>query len=227
MVDLSPRAKERPLSLTEYFAQNWVAVVNDAIGHVDLVAVTMAIAVVIGVGIGMLTYGSSIASGAATTVAAALLTIPSLALLGVLIGFVGLGVTNVLIALVLYSLLPIVRNTIVGLSGVDKAMIESARGMGMTGRSLLWRVRLPLAWPLILTGVRVSTQMIIGIAAIGAYVGGPGLGNQIFSGLARFGAVNSLNQVLIGTVFIVVLALLFDLLFVAIGRVTTPKGIRV
>ena len=204
-----------------------MSVVNDAIGHVDLVAVTMAIAVVIGVGIGMLTYGSSIASGAATTVAATLLTIPSLALLGVLIGFVGLGVTNVLIALVLYSLLPIVRNTIVGLSGVDTAMIESARGMGMTRRGLLWRVRLPLAWPLILTGVRVSTQMIIGIAAIGAYVGGPGLGNQIFSGLARFGAVNSLNQVLIGTLFIIVLALLFDLLFVAIGRVTTPKGIRV
>lgn len=201
--------------------------VNDTIGHVDLVAVTMAIAVVIGVGVGMLTYSSSVASGAATTVAAALLTIPSLALLGVLIGFVGLGVTNVLIALVLYSLLPIVRNTIVGLSGVDAAMIESARGMGMTGRALLWRVRLPLAWPLILTGVRVSTQMIIGIAAIGAYVGGPGLGNQIFSGLARFGAVNSLNQVLIGTIFIIILALLFDLLFVAIGRVTTPKGIRV
>ncbi|MDN5767473.1 MAG: ABC transporter permease [Humibacillus sp.] len=200
---------------------------NDTIGHVDLVAVTMAIAVVIGVGVGMLTYSSSVASGAATTVAAALLTIPSLALLGVLIGFVGLGVTNVLIALVLYSLLPIVRNTIVGLSGVDAAMIESARGMGMTGRALLWRVRLPLAWPLILTGVRVSTQMIIGIAAIGAYVGGPGLGNQIFSGLARFGAVNSLNQVLIGTIFIIILALLFDLLFVAIGRVTTPKGIRV
>lgn len=227
MVTSEDRPREWPLSLIQYFTQNWVAVVNDTIGHVDLVAVTMAIAVVIGVGVGMLTYSNSIASGAATTVAAALLTIPSLALLGVLIGFVGLGVTNVLIALVLYSLLPIVRNTIVGLSGVDAAMIESARGMGMTGGALLWRVRLPLAWPLILTGVRVSTQMIIGIAAIGAYVGGPGLGNQIFSGLARFGAVNSLNQVLIGTIFIIVLALLFDLLFVAIGRVTTPKGIRV
>ncbi len=186
----------------------------------------MVLAVVIGVGIGILTYANPTAAGAATTVAASLLTIPSLALLGILIGFVGLGLTNVLIALVLYSLLPIVRNTIVGLSGVDNALIESARGMGMTRASILWRVRLPLAWPLILTGVRVSTQMIIGIAAIGAYVGGPGLGNQIFSGLARFGAVNSLNQVLIGTLFIIVLALLIDLLFVGIGRFTTSKGIR-
>lgn len=210
----------------EYFSNNWVAVVNDAIGHLDLVAITMVLAVIIGVGIGILTYGNPVAAGAATTVAASLLTIPSLALLGILIGFVGLGLTNVLIALVLYSLLPIVRNTIVGLSGVDSALIESARGMGMTRASILWRVRLPLAWPLILTGVRVSTQMIIGIAAIGAYVGGPGLGNQIFSGLARFGAVNSLNQVLIGTIFIIVLALLIDLLFVGIGRFTTSKGIR-
>lgn len=200
--------------------------VNDAIGHLDLVAITMVLAVIIGVGIGILTYANPVAAGAATTVAASLLTIPSLALLGILIGFVGLGLTNVLIALVLYSLLPIVRNTIVGLSGVDNALIESARGMGMTRASILWRVRLPLAWPLILTGVRVSTQMIIGIAAIGAYVGGPGLGNQIFSGLARFGAVNSLNQVLIGTLFIIVLALLIDLLFVGIGRLTTSKGIR-
>lgn len=200
--------------------------VNDAIGHLDLVAITMVLAVIIGVGIGILTYANPVAAGAATTVAASLLTIPSLALLGILIGFVGLGLTNVLIALVLYSLLPIVRNTIVGLSGVDSALIESARGMGMTRASILWRVRLPLAWPLILTGVRVSTQMIIGIAAIGAYVGGPGLGNQIFSGLARFGAVNSLNQVLIGTLFIIVLALLIDLLFVGIGRFTTSKGIR-
>jgi ABC-type proline/glycine betaine transport system permease subunit len=203
-----------------------VAVINDTIAHLDLVAVTMAIAVVIGIGLGMLSYRSQLLSGAATTGAAALLTIPSLALLGILINIVGLGLTNVLIALVLYSLLPIVRNTIVGLAGVDSALVESARGMGMTNSRLMWRVRLPLAWPLILTGVRVSTQMIIGIAAIGAYVGGPGLGNQIFSGLARFGAVNSLNQVLIGTVFIIVLALLIDLLYVAIGRFTTPRGIR-
>lgn len=200
---------------------------NYTIGHVDLVVLTMAIAVVIGVGIGMLTYSNKMASSAATTVASILLTIPSLALLGILITLVGLGLLNVLIALVMYSLLPIVRNTIVGLSGVDSAMIESARGMGMTNNALLWRVRLPLAWPLILTGVRVSTQMIIGIAAIGAYVGGPGLGNLIFSGLGRFGAANSLYQVLIGTVFIIVLALLFDLLFALIGRLTTSRGIRV
>ena len=99
--------------------------------------------------------------------------------------------------------------------------------MGMSQNRLLWRVRLPLAWPVILSGIRVSTQMIVGIAAIGAYVKGPGLGNEIFDGLGRFGGANSLNQVLAGTLGIVVLALLFDLAFVLIGRLTTSRGIRV
>lgn len=186
----------------------------------------MAIAVIIGVGLGMLTYRHSILSSMATTTTSAFLTIPSIALLGILIRPLGLGTANVLFALVLYALLPITRNTIVGLAGVDGSIVDAGRGMGMSRTRLLWRVRVPLAWPVILSGIRVSTQMIIGIAAIGAYVAGPGLGNQIFHGLARFGAVNSLNQVLIGTGAIVIIALLFDLAYIGIDRLTTSRGIR-
>lgn len=186
----------------------------------------MAIAVVIGVGLGMLTYTRGALAALAVTVTAAFLTIPSIALLGILIGPFGLGTTNVLIALVVYALLPITRNTIVGLRGVNPALIEAGRGMGLGRARLMRRVRLPLAWPVILSGIRVSTQMTIGIAAIGAYVKGPGLGNQIFDGLGRFGGANSLNQVWVGTLGIVVLALLFDLAFVAVGRITTSRGIR-
>jgi ABC-type proline/glycine betaine transport system permease subunit len=98
--------------------------------------------------------------------------------------------------------------------------------MGLGRMRLMRRVRLPLAWPVILSGVRVSTQMTIGIAAIGAYVKGPGLGNQIFDGLGRFGGANSLNQVWVGTLGIVVLALLFDLAFILVGRFTTSRGTR-
>jgi osmoprotectant transport system ATP-binding protein len=214
------------LSLTEYLTENWIDVVNDVIGHVDITLATMAIAVVVGVLLGVLTYRRPSLAAIATTTTAAFLTIPSNALLGIFIGPVGLGTTNVLVALVLYALLPITRNTVVGLSGVDQAVVDAGRGIGMSRFRLLWRVRLPLAWPVILTGIRVSTQLIIGIAAIGAYVQGPGLGRQIFGGLARFGAVNSLNQVLIGTVAIVILALLFDLAYVLVGRITTPRGIR-
>jgi osmoprotectant transport system permease protein len=203
-----------------------VEIVNDAILHVDLTVAAVVIAVLIGVGIGIATYQHVAIAGLATTTTASFLTIPSLALLGILLGPFGLGTTPVMIALVLYALLPITRNTIVGLQGVDPTLIEAGRGMGLSRTRLLWRVRLPLAWPVILTGIRVATQIVVGIAAIGAYVKGPGLGNQIFAGLGRFGAVNSLNQVLIGTIGIVIVALLLDLAYVIIGRLTTSRGIR-
>ncbi|QWF84757.1 Vitamin B12 import ATP-binding protein BtuD [Amycolatopsis sp. CA-230715] len=218
-----PAGGSRPLDLFEYLAQNWVDVVNDAILHVDLTLAAMAIAVLVGVTVGVLTYQRPALASLATTTTAAFLTIPSIALLGILIGPFGLGLTNVLIALSLYALLPITRNTIVGLRGVDRAIIEAGRGMGLGRARLLWRVRMPLAWPVILSGIRVSTQITIGIAAIGAYVKGPGLGNEIFDGLGRFGSVNSLNQVLTGTLGIVVLALLFDLAYVVLGKLTTLR----
>jgi osmoprotectant transport system permease protein len=126
----------------------------------------------------------------------------------------------------MYSLLPIVRNTIVGLQGVDPAVVEAGRGIGMSSPRVMLRVQLPLAWPVILAGIRVSTQMIIGIAAIAAYVAGPGLGNQIFDGLSRLGSVNSLNSTLAGTLGVVVLALAFDLFYLAIRLLTTPRGLR-
>lgn len=223
----SRRRREKTLTLTEYARENWVDIVNDTIHHVDLVLGAMAIAIVIGVALGVLTHQRSAFAAASTTVTAAFLTIPSIALVGILIPVLHLGLKNVLFCLVIYALLPITRNTIVGLTGVESAVVDAGRGMGMSNRRLLWQVKIPLAWPVILTGIRVSTQMIVGIAAIGAYVNGPGLGKEIFGGLARFGSVNSLNQVLIGTVGIIVVALLFDLVFVVIGRFTTSRGIRV
>jgi ABC-type proline/glycine betaine transport system permease subunit len=130
-------------------------------------------------------------------------------------------------ALTLYSLLPIIRNTVVGLRGVDAAIVEAGRGMGMSSFHVLWRLQLPLAWPLILTGIRVSTQMIIGIAALAAYVAGPGLGHQILDGLARLGSANSLNEAVAGTLGVVILALLADLFFLIVRLLTSSRGIRV
>jgi osmoprotectant transport system permease protein len=96
----------------------------------------------------------------------------------------------------------------------------------MSGPARLLKVELPLAWPPILTGIRVSTQMLMGIAAIAAYASGPGLGYEIFRGLASLGSKNALNQVLAGTIGIIILALLFDAAYVLIGRMTIPRGIR-
>jgi osmoprotectant transport system permease protein len=195
-------------------------------GHVWVVALSVAIAAVLGVLIGVLTYRSPLASSLALTVSGLFLTFPSFALLGMLLAILGLGVTPVVIALVAYALLPIVSNTITGLREVDAMVLDSARGLGMGPLVRLARVELPIAWPVILAGLRTATQLVVGIAAIAAYVNGPGLGRFIFSGLSQLGGANALNQVVVGTVGIIIIALVFDALLALVGRLTISKGIR-
>jgi osmoprotectant transport system permease protein len=214
------------MSFDEYLRDRWDHLLDLGIEHAIVVAEAIAIATVIGVGLGMLTYRSERPRELALAVSGVFLTIPSIALFGLFIPIFGLGTRPVLVALVMYALLPIVRNTIVGLRSVDPSVIESAEGMGMGRYARLVRIELPLAWPVIITGMRVSTIIIVGIAAIGAYVLGPGLGNDIFSGLARFGSPAALNLVLGGVLGVMVLAVLFDLFYVLLTRLTTSRGLR-
>jgi osmoprotectant transport system permease protein len=214
------------VTFSEYVQSRWDDLSQAAVQHALVVALSVLIATVIGVGIGVATYRRPRLSAIAIGTSGGFLTIPSFALLGLLIPFLGLGWGPTVVALVLYALLPIVRNTVVGLRGVDAAVVEAGRGMGMSARRVMVGVQLPLAWPVILAGIRVSTQMIIGIAAIAAYVAGPGLGNPIFDGLSRLGSVNALNAALAGTLGVVILALAFDLFYLVLRLLTTPRGIR-
>ncbi|HET6357738.1 ABC transporter permease [Streptomyces sp.] len=214
------------MSFWEYLGTRYQQLLVDAYQHASAVFQCMVVATVLGVLIGVLTYRTEWAGNLAITTTASILTVPSLALLGLLVPVVGLGVAPTVVALTLYGLLPVVRNAVVGLRGVDPALVEAAKGMGMSRFAQLLRVELPLAWPPILTGVRVSTQMLMGIAAIAAFASGPGLGNQIFRGISSLGSANALNEVLSGTLGIVVLALLFDSGYVLIGRLTISRGIR-
>lgn len=214
------------MTLWEFLRSRQDILIAQAQEHAGVVLVAMSIATVLGVTAGALTYRRPRLSSLAISASAAILTIPSFALLGLLIGPLGLGYVPTLVALVLYALLPIIRNTVVGLNSVDPALTEAARGVGMSRLRTLLTVEFPLTWPVVLAGIRVSTQVIMGIASIAAYVGGPGLGNQIFSGLSDLGAVNSTNRALVGTIGVIVLALLFDLALVLIGRLTVPRGVR-
>jgi osmoprotectant transport system permease protein len=214
------------MNFFEYMAYSWDHVLELAIGHALVVAVSLAIAVVIGVGLGVLVYRRERVANVVLAITSTFLTIPSLALFGLFIPIFGLGYLPAVVALVMYGLLPILRNTVTGLQSVDPAVAESAQGMGMSVRDRLWRIELPLAWPVIIAGVRVSTMLLLGIAAIAAVVNGPGLGEDIFAGLARIGGANALNLVLGGTVGIIVLAILFDTFFNVLGRLTTSRGIR-
>jgi len=211
----------------DYLGNRHQQLLTDAYQHASAVFQCMVVATVIGVLIGVVTYRSDWAGNLATTATSTILTIPSLAMIGLLIPVVGLGVAPTVIALTLYGLLPIVRNAIVGLRGVDPSLVDAAKGIGMSRVARLIKVELPLAWPPILTGIRVSTQMLMGIAAIAAYASGPGLGNEIFRGIGSLGSKNALNQVLAGTLGIIILALLFDAAYVLIGRLTISRGIRV
>ncbi len=214
------------MSFFEYLSTSWDHILELAIGHAVVVAVSLAIAAVIAVSLGVLVYRRERAANVALAVTSTFLTIPSFALFGLFIPIFGLGYKPVVVALVMYALLPILRNTVAGLRSVDPAITESALGMGMNARQRLMRIDMPLAWPVIIAGIRVSTMLLMGIAAIAAVVGGPGLGDDIFAGLARIGGANALNLVLGGILGVIVLALLFDAFFNLLSRLTTSRGIK-
>ena len=212
--------------LWDYVSTHYPQLAFDSYQHVSAVVQSVLIATVIGVAIGVLTYRNALAANIATATSSVILTVPAFALLGLLIPLFGLGVIPSVAALVLYSLLPIVRNTIVGLNAVDPALTDAARGLGMGRLQTLGRVELRLVWPAVLSAMRLATQMSMGVLAIAAYVKGPGLGNLIFAGLARVGSPTALPMALSGTLLIVILALVLDAALVLLGRLTTSKGIR-
>jgi osmoprotectant transport system permease protein len=177
--------------------------------HLVLVAVSSIIAICIGVGIGIAGTRHRRLRNVSITVANVLQTIPSLALFGFLLPIPvigGIGQRTAIISLVLYSLLPILRNTIVGITTVDPALREASTAMGMTDRQLLTLVELPLAAPTILAGIRIAVVTNIGTAVIAAVIGGGGLGVLIFRGVASVDT----TQILAGAVPAAVLALLAD-----------------
>jgi osmoprotectant transport system permease protein len=213
---------------TEYLADpsTRATLLQQSLEHVYLTAIPIVLAVVIGMTLGVVAHRVPSVRSAIVGTVSTFLTIPSLALFALLIPIVGIGATPAIIALTMYALLPIVRNTVSGLYSVDNAVVESAKGMGMGAVKQLARIELPNAWPVILAGVRVATLLTIGIAAVAALVGGPGLGNEIYTGIRRIPSPGSLDSLLGGTLAIVVLAVVFDLLYLALGRLTIPRGIR-
>jgi osmoprotectant transport system permease protein len=213
------------MNFFEYLLDNWDTLLELSIVHAQVVLLSLFIATVLGVSIGVLVYRRERLAQIALAITSTMLTIPSFALFGILITFLGLGWTPTVVALTNYALLPILRNTITGLRSVDPAITESAKGMGYSATQRLLKIELPLAWPVIITGLRVSALLILGIAAIAAYVNGPGLGELIFQGLARIGGAGATNQAALGTLGVVLLALLFEVFFSVLGRLTTSRGI--
>ncbi|PFH05583.1 ABC transporter permease [Micrococcus luteus] len=212
--------------MSEFLASRWPDILFRAWHHGWLVLQALAIATVLAIALAVIATRIKALTPIANAFTAVGLTLPSFALIGVLIPLVGIGTVPAVVVVVFYALLPILRNALVGLRGVDPEVLEAARGMGMGPVALFTRVRLPLAWPVILTGIRVAGQLGMGVAAVAAYVLGPGLGSYIFTGLVSLGGANALNYALVGTLGIVVVALVLDGLLVLLGRLTISKGLR-
>ena len=198
--------------------------------HIWIILIAISIAVVLGVVLGVYITGrgKEHMADAVLYLAEIIMTIPSLALFGLLmlilssIGLKAIGLLPAVIALIVYGQLPILRNTYIAIRGVDPAVIEAGKGMGMTERQLLFRVKLPLAVPVIMAGVRNAIVLIIGIAAIAALIGAGGLGAAIFRGLRNA----RMDLIIVGGMSVSVLALLVDGLMARLERRITPRGLR-
>ncbi len=198
-----------PLSTWSFFIDHRAEILSATLDHLTLVLIAMAFAILIGVPLGMFIVQRRALRTLALGVASVFQTIPSLALFGFLIPipFIGgIGRRTAIVALVLYALLPILRNTYVGLTGIDPSVLEAAEAMGMTNAQILFRVRLPLALAVILAGIRTATIITIGVATIAAAIGAGGLGTFIFRGVAM---VND-AVILAGAIPAALLALLAD-----------------
>ena len=211
----------------EYVFSNFDEILQATWEHARLVLIVILAATLFSVVLGIVVQRNPTARALSLSVAGIFLTIPSLALFALFIPLVGIGNPPALIALFLYAILPILRNTVTGLDEVSPAVVESAKGMGLNGRQQLVRVRLPLAWPVIMAGVRVSSLLVVGIAAIAVLVGGDGLGSFIQGGLTRLGLPGSVESVWVGTVFTVLLGLVLDAGFSLVQRLTTSRGLRI
>src|SRR6202047_1940429 len=206
----------------DFLLRNRGEVIQRTGEHIELVAAAMAIALIIGLPLGVALVRRRTLQRWVLGIANVVQTIPSLALFGFLIPVPwigGVGASTAIVALALYALLPILRNTCTGIAGVDPAVVESARGRGMTSRQVLWQVQLPLAAPVMLAGVRVATVISIGVTTIAAAIGAGGLGVFIFRGVAMV----SNAVILAGAIPAALLAIAADVIFSLIERRLAPQ----
>jgi len=210
------------LSILAYFVKSANLILKLTLEHITITVIAVSVSTVIGVAIGILITRYRRAAMPVIGVSGIIYTIPSLALFGMLIPFIGIGIKPALIALILYSQLALIRNTYVGITTIDPSIREAGRGMGMSPWQFLRMVELPVALPVIMAGIRTAAVMNIGTATIAAYIGAGGLGWLIFRGIA---SVNT-EQILAGALPVTMLAIGVDYLFVLLERVLTPFGLR-
>lgn len=206
-------------SLFSFMQEQSGKILEQLLAHIGLTFISLLIAAAIGVPLGIFIAKRKKLSGAVLGFVGVLQTIPSIALLGFMIPILGIGPKPAIVALFLYALLPIVRNTFTGIIGVDASVRDAAKGMGMSGKQILTKVELPLALPVILAGIRTATVINVGVATLAAYIAAGGLGEFIFGGIA----LNNTNMILAGAIPAALLAIVLDFILSKVQKINLKK----
>lgn len=210
---------ESSKSLWQFIYEQSDKIFDQLLQHIGLTFFSLFLAVLIGIPLGIFITRKKNLAGPVLAFTGVLQTIPSIALLGFMIPLLGIGPVPAIVALFLYALLPIVRNTFTGINEVDKVIVESAMGMGMNNRQVLRKVQLPLAMPVILAGIRIATVINVGVATLASYIGAGGLGEFIFGGIS----LNNTNMILAGAIPAALLAIAFDFALARLQKINLRK----
>lgn len=215
------------MRMIEFIENNWSTLIGLTWEHIRIVGIAVGISIITGVPFGIYITQKDALANLVLSVSGIIMTIPSIALFGIMIPIFsiinqGIGFVPALVALILYSQLPIIRNTYIAIKNVDPNVRDAALGMGMTTWQRLFRVELPIALPVIMAGVRMAIVLTIGIAAIAAYIGAGGLGVFIARGIST----SYTEMVQVGALAVSILAIVIDQLVGGIQRMLSPKGIK-
>lgn len=210
------------MSFFEYVSNNYMEIFSLFVEHIKLTAIAVLLAIAIGVPVGILISYVKKASKPVLSITNIIQAIPSMALLGFMIPLLGIGETPSIVVVILYSLLPIIKNTYIGINNINPSIIESAKGIGLKQYQILGKIQIPLALPVIMAGVRIASVTAVGLMTIAAYIGAGGLGKLVFAGIRT---VNN-AQILAGAIPACILALLVDAILGFVERMVTPKSLQ-
>ena len=210
------------MSLIQYILENQSQILGLLIEHIRLTSISVGMAILIGVPLGILISYASKVSKPILSIANVIQVIPSMALLGFMIPFLGIGTAPAIVAVVLYSLLPIIKNTYTGIENITPETLEAAKGIGLTPFQVLIKVQIPLALPVIMAGVRIASVTAVGLMTMAAFIGAGGLGYLVFSGIRT---LNN-NQILAGAIPACLLALFVDFLIGIVENLVMPISMK-
>ena len=204
--------------MLDYFHDNAGLILEKSLEHLSIAGISLLLGILVAVPLGIFLIRSEVLAKIVMAVASVLQTIPSFALLAMMIPIFGVGKKPAIVALFIYSLLPIMRNTYLGIRGVDENLLDAAKGMGMTGRQRLFKVQIPMAMPVIMSGIRLSAIYVLAWTTIASYIGAGGLGDFIFNGMENA----LLAMVVWGTIPVTLMAVIMDFILGQVEKKLSP-----